>query len=412
MATAPGIRERHSRNCKSRDGGRCNCSPSIEAFVFSKRDNRKIRKTFTGKGARAEAKNWRTDALKAVKDKKLRAPTHKTLQQEWDEWLAGARAGDIRKRNGEEYKPAVLREYDRAMRLRVLPELGRRRASDIDREHLLDLKELLLGGRLQDQTVANTFRPLQALYRRLQDRGIPTNPTRDLSLPSGYKQRERIATPEEAAELIAALPERERALWATAFYGGLRRGELRALRAENVDMEANIIQVVAGWDDQEGEILPKSERGKRTVPIPAVLREFLADHLTLNGRRGQDFAFGSTASSPFTPKNVRRKANSAWAKENKWREEENEERKKDGRPKLAPLAPITLHEARHTYVTLMFYAGLSLERIGDYVGHSSTYMTDRYRHLLKGHEKEAWDMLDAFLALANTAARVNQLDAD
>jgi integrase len=46
------------------------------------------------------------------------------------------------------------------------------------------------------------------------------------------------------------------------------------------------------------------------------------------------------------------------------------------------LNPIGLHECRHTYVTLMSEAGLSLERIGDYVGHGSAYMTERYRHLL------------------------------
>jgi integrase len=50
------------------------------------------------------------------------------------------------------------------------------------------------------------------------------------------------------------------------------------------------------------------------------------------------------------------------------------------------MGPIGLHECRHTYVSLMHAAGLSLERIGDYVGHSSAYMTDRYRHLLAGHE--------------------------
>lgn len=61
------------------------------------------------------------------------------------------------------------------------------------------------------------------------------------------------------------------------------------------------------------------------------------------------------------------------------------------------MEPIGLHECRHTYVSLMHAAGLSLERIGDYVGHSSAYMTDRYRHLLDGHEQEAASMLDAFL---------------
>ena len=45
----------------------------------------------------------------------------------------------------------------------------------------------------------------------------------------------------------------------------------------------------------------------------------------------------------------------------------------------------------------MFDAGMSLERIGDYVGHSSTHMTDRYRHLLDGHEAEAASVLDKYL---------------
>jgi hypothetical protein len=55
----------------------------------------------------------------------------------------------------------------------------------------------------------------------------------------------------------------------------------------------------------------------------------------------------------------------------------------------------------------MFDAGLSLERIGDYVGHSSTYVTDRYRHLLDGHEAEAARLLDDYLERANGASAGN-----
>lgn len=47
---------------------------------------------------------------------------------------------------------------------------------------------------------------------------------------------------------------------------------------------------------------------------------------------------------------------------------------------------------------MMHAAGFSLERIGDYCGHSSAYMTDRYRHLLDGHEAEAAERLEAYLA--------------
>jgi len=48
---------------------------------------------------------------------------------------------------------------------------------------------------------------------------------------------------------------------------------------------------------------------------------------------------------------------------------------------------------------------------GDYVGHSSSYMTDRYRHLLEGHEAEAARLLDDYLARADSRARIEQLDA-
>src|SRR5690242_16974463 len=91
--TTPGIRVRHSRACRTHSGGGCNCDPAYEAWVFSKRDGKKIRKSFTGHGAAAAAKGWRLDALKLVKDKRLRAPSSKTLRQEVDEWLAGAREG-------------------------------------------------------------------------------------------------------------------------------------------------------------------------------------------------------------------------------------------------------------------------------------------------------------------------------
>lgn len=68
------------------------------------------------------------------------------------------------------------------------------------------------------------------------------------------------------------------------------------------------------------------------------------------------------------------------------------------------LEPITLHECRHTYVTLMHEAGFSLEEIGDYVGHNSAYMTEAYRHLREGHEARAAERFDRYLTGAETGA--------
>ena len=53
----------------------------------------------------------------------------------------------------------------------------------------------------------------------------------------------RIATPAAAAKLIAALPVADRAVWGTAFYAGLRLGELRALRWKDVNIAAGKLHV-------------------------------------------------------------------------------------------------------------------------------------------------------------------------
>jgi integrase len=167
-----------------------------------------------------------------------------------------------------------------------------------------------------------------------------------------------------------------------------------------------VIRVRHGWDDYEGEILPKSKKGVRTVPITALLRDYLVELKARTGRDGSDFVFaGRKPNTPFEPSHVRRTAERAWKTAN---EAETEKAERGGRkPRL--LAEIKLHECRHTFVSLMSDAGLSLERIGDYVGHSSTYMVDRYRHLLEGHEAEATRIMDEYLARADTRGRLDQL---
>jgi integrase len=97
---------------------------------------------------------------------------------------------------------------------------------------------------------------------------------------------------------------------------------------------------------------------------------------------------------------VRKRAAAAWDAENKTRE-------KDGRPLLDPIG---LHECRHTFVSMMHDAGFSLEEIAPYAGHSSTYMTERYKHLIDGHEARAKERFDRYLMLADTRARIAQLD--
>lgn len=382
----PGIRVRHARSCPTTVSpeARCRCKPSYEAWTYAARDGRKLRKTFATVAA---AKGWRADATSAIRRGTLRAPQSRTLRQAASSWIDAAEAGEIRSRDRRPYKPSTLRLYRHDLEHYIYPDLGGRRLTDISVDDLQALVDRLVANGLSGSKVRNVLVPLQALYRRHR-REIPVDPTDGLELPDPSPPRDHAASPAEAAKLIDALHEDDQALWATAFYAGLRRGELRGLRDDDVDLRANLIHVRRSWDEKEGEIAPKSDKGTRDAPLPTVLRRYLLAHRARTGRRGDDLFFGRTAHVPFTPTTVRRRALAAW--------------------RTAKLTPIGLHECRHTYVSLMHTAGVPLERIGDYVGHSSNYMTDRYRHLIEGQRDDDAARLDRLITGAQTGAQPAQ----
>src|SRR4051812_28968346 len=200
----------------------------------------------------------------------MRVGSSMTLRDAAEAWLAGVHAGAIRNRSGHTYKPSAIRGYETALVARVLPELGGARLSELRRVDLQDFADRLCAAGLDASTVRNTLMPLRVIFRRAVARGdLAVNPTAGLELPAVEGRRERIASPAEAGALLAALPERDRALWATALYAGLRRGELLALRWEDVDLAAGVIRVERSWDAKEGFVAPKSRAASRSVRSPA-----------------------------------------------------------------------------------------------------------------------------------------------
>jgi len=378
MATArkhEGIDVRHAKGCRSRDNGRCTCTPTYQAHVWSNRDRRRIRRTFP---TLAAAKGWRHDALVKLGQGTMRAPSPHSLREVAEDWLAGARSGVITNRSGDPYKPSAIRAYEADLRLRVLPEFGSRKLSDITRTDLQDFTDRLRAEGHAASTVQCTLLPLRAIFRRELARGrIAVNPTSGLEVPAIRGGRDRIADPGEAAKLLAAVPEADQAMWATAMYAGLRRGELLALRVEDIDLDAGVIRVWHGWDTKVGRIETKG-RNRRRVPIPAVLRGYLTAHLLRTGRRGDDLVFGETAENPVRPGTMTGRADRAW--------------------EAAGLDRITLHECRHTFASLMIAAGVNAKALSTYMGHANIQITfDKYGHMMPGNESQAAELLDAYL---------------
>jgi integrase len=174
--------------------------------------------------------------------------------------------------------------------------------------------------------------------------------------------------------------ERDRALWATAFYAGLRCGELMALRWCDVDLAAGVIHVERSYDPKARIMVePKSRAGRRRVPIAGMLRGHLRA-LALASRRSNPgpLAFGDAPSKPFDYDAMLSRVRANW--------------------KTAELAPIGLHAARHTAASVMIAAGVNVKALSTFMGHSSITITlDRYGHLLPGSIQESAGLLDAYL---------------
>jgi integrase len=87
-------------------------------------------------------------------------------------------------------------------------------------------------------------------------------------LPAVRGRRDRIVAPDVAAAMLDAIGATDRVLWATALYAGLRRGELLALRWEDIDAKRGLIAVERSWDiAEQADVGPKSRVGRRRVPM-------------------------------------------------------------------------------------------------------------------------------------------------
>jgi integrase len=115
------------------------------------------------------------------------------------------------------------------------------------------------------------------------------------------------------------------------------------------------------------------------VPLLAVLRDYLDEHKLATGRAGEDLVFGRSAREPFAPITIGKRSRRAW--------------------KDAGLEPITPHEARHTFASLLIDSGANPKAVQEFMGHSKIQTTfDTYGHLFPGARDEVRARMDAHLA--------------
>ena len=149
-------------------------------------------------------------------------------------------------------KPSTLRDYRSVVRSRLHPAFGSLAVEDLTPRAIEERRAGLGDGRaLTNRTRNKAVTILGGIMEQARKvYGLPSNPVREVE-----KLRERydatrfeFYSPEEVWALVrAAASEQDAAIFLTAAFTGLRRGELIALRWRDVDFEHSSIRVSGSY---------------------------------------------------------------------------------------------------------------------------------------------------------------------
>lgn len=174
---------------------------------------------------------------------------------------------------------------------------------------------------------------------------------------------------------------------------GLRRGELLALRWQNIDLEKGMLYVTQTLTvtQQQGLIFktPKTGKSRRSVTLPPSAVEALREHRRRQTEerlrlgpvwQDHDLVFPGPDGRPWHPDTFTSSFRDLCARAG---------------------VQARLHDLRHTHATQLLKAGVHAKIVTERLGHSSIGITlDTYSHVLPGMQDEAAARTEAALQAA------------
>lgn len=193
--------------------------------------------------------------------------------------------------------------------------------------------------------------------------------------PGAIKKEMDFYEPQEFFQYISVINDlRDKCLFETLYYCGLRRSEARGLQWRHIDFKNHTLTIaqqvlnLAGNNASSSWYIasPKTESSNRTIPVPEVLLKDLAELKKSNERFSKFkqtwFVFGDDV--PITYHQIYSRNNNYCKK--------------------AGLRHIRIHDFRHSCASALISAAAPITAVSNYLGHSETTETlETYTHLVK-----------------------------
>jgi integrase len=238
---------------------------------------------------------------------------------------------------------------------------------------------------LADRTRLHLHRIVHVMLKHAAQWGVVARNVADaIDAPRVRTHEIEILTPAQVQTVLTTL--RDTPLYpivATALGTGLRRGELLALRHQDIDLDGSTLRVEQALEEtQRGGLIfksPKTRYGRRTITLPpstvAVLREHWKVQqeqrlaLGLGRAESASLVFADWDGSPRSPRTLTQQ----------WRKAMDK----------AGLT-VTFHSLRHSHASTLIAAGLDVLTISRRLGHGSPAITlGVYGHLFKPDDRAA-----------------------
>lgn len=270
--------------------------------------------------------------------------------------------------------PKTLQNYMYEINRHIMPRFGERDVRLIKPYHIdWFVSQLVEEGCAPSSIQYYVGRLSQILEFGYINEFLDRNPALKARLPKITKMKPVILSD----ETILRIDTQADPLMMLYLYTGLRRGEGLALTWDDICFESakiNVTKSVSYLTNQGVIKSPKSEAGIRTVPIaePNLYRMLYK----LYSVRASDYVFPNSSGGLMSLTSFR----TYW---------------KNAIKSLG--IKITSKQLRHTYITLLYEAGIDVKTAQIWAGHSTIQITlDIYTHLRQSHHKAQTSKLTAF----------------